>query len=63
MTHSFAAVLNEDDKEDLQAAAGVLLSLLKTGSADPDDVRFVGFMMLELADRFEEERSPLILLR
>lgn len=48
-------VLTEHDRMDLRGAADVLCSLLEDGSADPDAIRFVGYLMLSLADRFEQK--------
>ena len=49
------AVLTEHDRAELEGAASVLVSLLTKGTADPDDMRYVGYFMLSLADRFEAE--------
>ncbi len=48
-------VLTEDDRAELRGAADVLVSLLTKGTADPDDMRYVGYLMLGLADRYEAE--------
>lgn len=48
-------VLTEHDRAELRGAANVLVSLLTKGTADPDDMRYVGYLMLSFADRFEAE--------
>lgn len=50
-------VLTEDDRAELRGAANVLVSLLTKGTADPDDMRYVGYLMLSLADRFENANA------
>ena len=48
-------VLTELDMMDLYGAADVLSSLLNKGAVDPEAIRFVGYLMLSLADRFEDK--------
>ena len=47
-------VLTEVDLLDLKASSAILSSLLTTGKADPDDLRYVGMLMLTLADKFDK---------
>ena len=46
-------LLTEYDRADLSGAMDVLGSLLTTGTADPDHMRYVGYLMLSLAERFD----------
>lgn len=48
-------VLTEGDIADLHGVANVLDSLLEHGSTDPGMIRFAGYFMLSLADRFEQK--------